>query len=45
MNENFLLVPSTDLSTEVVRFFIGPALAQATEAFLDNTTDERKAAR
>ena len=45
MNENFLHVPSTDLSTEVVKFFIGPVLAQATEAFQENTTDEKKAAR
>ena len=40
MNENFLHVPSTDLSTEVVKFFIGLVLAQATEAFLGKTTDE-----
>ena len=45
MNENLLHAPSTDLSTEVIKFFIGPVLAQATEAFLEKTTDENKAAQ
>ena len=42
INENFLHVPSTDLSREVVKFLIGLVLAQATEVFLEKTMDEKK---
>lgn len=43
INDNFLHAPSTDLSREVIKFLVGIILAQATEAFFEKCTDEKKA--
>lgn len=42
INENFLHAPSTDMSKDVVRWFIDLELAQATEVFWERTFEEKK---
>ncbi|KAJ3814623.1 BRO1-domain-containing protein [Lentinula lateritia] len=42
INDNFLHAPSTDLSREVIKFLVALILAQATEVFLEKSTEEKK---
>ncbi|KAG6887635.1 hypothetical protein C0995_013884 [Termitomyces sp. Mi166 len=42
INDNFLHAPSTDLSSDVVKFLADLILAQATEVFFEKCVDEKK---